>query len=226
MSKYYYDKESLPNKFYLFSYGANNIKQLSKTLRYNDNIEDNLKLSCIGLKIFGYHRDFFGNSKRWQGAIATISPKKFNCVDGICLLIEKQNNNYKNNNILVNFDNLLNREEFPSTYILEKISNDQEPITPSQSDNNIPIIAFVVNPTYVPKTNAIVNEKYLTAILKTLIDYRYLKIQNNKLFRKYYLPYDRNNIFSKYLNKPYCIEINYVNNIFPSITHKFVIKDL
>lgn len=171
----------LPNKFYLFSYGANYPKQIAKTLRINDNT---IKHLSIGVQLYGYRREFFGNSKRWDGAIATITPKAMNdCVQGMILLIEKKNNKYYVHDKEVDFINLLNREEFPNTYIINLVGY----------YNDLPILAFVVNPVYIknnPNKIKKVNKKYLDAIIKTVDIYDNTKInytRDNKILDIYYL---------------------------------------
>ena len=63
--------EEVKKKFYYFSYGSNNLEQIRKRLN-NDNI--------MGYKGYleNYHLTFGGNSTKWNGAVASILPNKFN----------------------------------------------------------------------------------------------------------------------------------------------------
>lgn len=188
MNTFIFDKKTIPPKFYLFSYGANNIDQLSTTLNYipTKNIKHILKIESIGISIYGYERVLFGYSKRWNGAIASIIKSSSNkYVRGIITFIQNINNNFMVGNILINFYNLLKREEFLKTYILEVIG----------TYNGYPILAFIKNPSYVPRNNKVISNDYLMAILKTIHDSLY-NVKN-----KISVPITLN------------IDINYLSNI-------------
>lgn len=200
MPQYYDDVNLLPSNFYLFSYGANNLKQLGQTFNYNTNINltNTLILASIGYNLKGYKRIFFGNSSRWEGAVATIQKCNLkSCVRGILTKIENKKNNYFVNNNRVNFNNLLRREEFPSTYIIEQVGK----------YNNIPIIAFIKNPLYYPKSTKRVSSSYIIAILKTIID-----------------SFNLSNV--NIINKKLILEICYENNCLSSKFYKFIFNNV
>jgi hypothetical protein len=178
MTKYYRTYESLqylPNQFYLFSYGANNIDQLTKTLSFEKNLKEEITRSADALDVYCYRREFFGDSPRWEGSVATIVHAEIDkCVSGLILLITKKGNDYFVSEERINFLNILKREEFQKVYIIEQIC-----------DHTYPVVSFVMNPNYKIKKTKEASEKYLKAIWKTLKDYRkYKSSKNNEYLMK------------------------------------------
>ncbi len=96
---------------YLFSYGSNNIIQLSKRIKRNI-----LKSEIIPAYIENYTRIFCFYSSKWNGSVASIYPDKDKLVFGSLIMLnekelhklDKFETNYKRKMINV-YDNYFNK---------------------------------------------------------------------------------------------------------------------
>ena len=96
---------------YLFSYGSNNITQLSKRIKRNI-----LKSEIIPAYIENYTRIFCFYSSKWNGSIASIYPDKDKLVFGSLIMLDEKElrkldmfeTNYKRKMINV-YDNYFNK---------------------------------------------------------------------------------------------------------------------
>lgn len=74
------DLQHLPDEFYLFSFGANNVENLAKRFFGDVNVAgtkeevgtiDNYTTPAF---LQGYLRTFFGYSKKWRGSVSSLTP--------------------------------------------------------------------------------------------------------------------------------------------------------
>jgi len=164
------DINRIPNKFYLFSYGANNIEQLSKKFGINHQVlENNIEAySAKGLK-----QVFFSNLDESSGSVATLkaSPNNINnIVKGLLIKITKKHNKYKIGNVHINFINFLKLNAFPNSYVLSEINHRKK----------IPIFALVRNRNYLHPETVPVSDRYLKEICKTINDHYRLDLSNTR----------------------------------------------
>lgn len=185
---------SIPASFYLFCYGSNNIQQMAERLKQDCELSQKLFDASKPLKLYGYKREFFGSSRKWDCAVATLThyPNTSKFVAGFMFRIDKSLTNYKVGNTQVNFQNLLDNEAFPNKYVLGIIS----------FWGGLPVLAFVKNPDYRYTVTKPVKLEYIKAISRTIRDYRLLKARDDTSY---------NGLYDSYV-----IDINYVNNVMSS----------
>lgn len=158
----------LPDKFYLFSFGANDPHNLAKRFYGNPNIPasceetQNIFSHTEPAFLKGYVRSFFGYSKAWGGSVGTLIETKCQNkgVYGTITLIKhiKSDETFKIGDKKINFEALCNVEAINSgMYILQKIG----------VCGSIDIFAFIGNIKQY-YTTSLPSERYLEAIAKLL----------------------------------------------------------
>jgi len=153
----------LPKQFYLFSYGSNNIKQLSDRLKCN--IKNVIQSTRPGT-VYNYERSFFYHLRKWNGSVATICKNRNRSVEGIFTKIVKNRNKFSINGQNILFINLVLQEGLhKNIYYLKHINNYK----------STPIYAFIGNIKLFPNIVEQPSGIYLEAICKMLLDRRMLK---------------------------------------------------
>lgn len=162
------DLHLLPNRFFLFSFGANDEINLAKRFFGHPNEKGTTKEINTILKhtlpafLPGYLRSFFGHSDAWDGSVGTLIKTNTYSSGTYGLLTEitqrGQNKFFigKKKILLKNLGKVENIDG--GMYILQKIT---------QTTENIPVYAFVgCAERY--KNNIVPSKRYLNAVGRTI----------------------------------------------------------
>lgn len=158
------------NKILLFSYGSNSTKQIRERLKLKEYLL--FKPAYINNHI----RIFAGNSKRWNGGVASLYPCKNKITYGITVEITE--------------DQLFILSEYEKGYHLEKkiVISDKKEIESYMyiKDKN----RFIKHPSL----------SYLNAINEMLNERKNIKNIDRKLLIRYLNKYEKISIFNKSIN--------------------------
>jgi len=177
MSKIYHTKDliKLPQNFYLFGYGANNVENLAK--RLFGNIAEPGTYSEVNLIkensfpgiIKDWKRIFFGHSNNWGGSVASIKESEGNEVYGVLTKINRIGKKFYIDKKEINLKGL---------FSVESVDSGMYWFQPISKIDNLYVYAFIGNTSEYPARKA-PSEKYLNAIRKTL---RYSTGNSKKYF--------------------------------------------
>lgn len=156
--------EMLPEKFYLFGFGANNVENLAK--RFFGHIEDaptkqEIKVvdyhSSPGL-VEGWKRIFFGHSKKWSGSVGSLTRDKNSEVMGVLTFITRKGKKFYLGEEEINLEGL---------FIVEAVDRGMYRFEPISCIDGYLVYAFIGNEDAFP-AKAPPSESYLNAIRKTV----------------------------------------------------------
>lgn len=156
--------EMLPEEFYLFGFGANNVENLAK--RFFGDIDDlpsALEIQAIedysspGL-VTGWKRIFFGHSDKWGGSVGSLKENDSGEVYGVLTPITREGRNFFVGPWEINLEGL---------FAVESVDSGMYRFEPIAVMDGIYVYAFIGNEDAFPAEHP-PSESYLNAIRKTI----------------------------------------------------------